>query len=185
MKYIIGGLNRTGTTVLIQSLSLASKMPIWYNEELESVIRSREINSYEYNPNPNSNYYAHNYLTRPASEWIDIVPDNNILKMSVYNLTDLPQGEWTIVLTNRSIDEMQLSYSKSFGGSIGQSFIDFRAQIEEDLTSRSDVNLSIVNYTNLVSNPLDTFNLLLNSGWPIDPEVAASNIDPNLYRSII
>ena len=185
MKYIVGGLNRTGTTALIHALALASQMPIWYNQELESVIRSREIDSVEYNPNPNTDYYAHNYLTRPASEWIDIVPDNNILKMSVYNLTDLPQGDWNIVLTNRSIDEIQLSYSNSFGGSIGQSFIDFRAQIEEDLTGRSDVNLSIVNYSDLVNNTLNTFNLLLDNGWPIDPEIAASTIYPNLYRSKI
>jgi len=183
MKYIVGGLNRTGTTALTYALSFSSQMPIWYNKDIEQTIRSREVDSFNYNPNPNTDYYAHEYLTQLASEWVEVVPDDNVFKMSVYNLTDLPEGEWTIALTNRSVDEMQLSYFQSFGGSVNQAIIDMRAFIEEILSNRSDINLTIVNYVDLVNNSLDTFNLLLSNGWPISPEIAASTIDANLYRS--
>ena len=77
---------------------------------------------------------------------------------------------------------MILSWEKSFGTPFPEKQI---SDYEVGLAlAASDPNIEVttVSFDDLVSNPGEVFTNLARTGWPIDPFVAASTIDPELKR---
>ena len=54
--------------------------------------------------------------------------------------------------------------------------------IISELNKRSDVTLTVLNYRDIVSNPLEAFNKLVFDGWEINPVISASLVDETLHR---
>jgi len=61
-------------------------------------------------------------------------------------------------------------------------FEGYQDRIQIILENRSDVNLTVLDYGD-VNDPETAFETLAGNGFPIDPKLAATVVDDNLYRN--
>ena len=87
-----------------------------------------------------------------------------------------------MIVTRRNTQEMILSWEKSFGTPFPEKQI---SEYEVGLAlaqSEPNIEITTVSFDDLVSTPETVFANLASVGWPIDPIIAASTIDPDLKR---
>ena len=182
MRYIISGLHRTGTSALVRAISEASTLTAYIDADVENVIRSREVDD-SYNPNP-AGYFSHGAMFAPIADWISNTPDNSVMKAAPEAfLQGTGTESLTVILTNRSRSEIDASFSRAFGMDVPEHRYENRATIEQILADASNVTVTIVNFSDLISTPVDVFTRLASDGWPINAITAAATIDPTLYRN--
>jgi hypothetical protein len=182
MIYIIAGMYRTGTSSLMHACLTASETLVgYYSLEAEQIIRSKEVDE-THNPNPNG-YYPPYFPLIPFSEWLPLVPENGITKATVANLLTIESmPPCKMIVTKRNTQEMILSWEKSFGTPFPEKQI---SEYEVGLALAAgdpNVEITTVSFDDLVSTPETVFTDLAAAGWPIDPAIAASTIDPDLKR---
>lgn len=182
MRYIVSGLHRTGTSALVRAISEASTLSAYTDADVESVIRSREIDP-AYNPNP-AGYFSHGAMFAPIADWISDTPDNSVMKAAPEAFLNGTGSEpLMVILTDRSADQIEASFAAAFGFDVPDHRYSARAQAQAILEQATNVMLAIVNFAELIDSPDEVFADLAASGWPIDAAAAASTIDPTLYRN--
>ncbi len=85
----------------------------------------------------------------------------------------------------RDPEEVRQSYCAFFRVSpphIGNNYTSVLDERISILRKRRDVQLAVLWYRDVVADPLETFQGLVDSGWPIDPQKAVSIVDPDLCR---
>ena len=87
-----------------------------------------------------------------------------------------------VILTIRPQSEIEASFSAAFGMDVPDHRYTARMQAQAILELASNVVLTIVSFDDLTSNPETVFTQLEAAGWPINPEIAAATIDPELKR---
>lgn len=182
MRYIVSGLHRTGTSALVRAISEASTLTAYTDVDVESVIRSREINP-AYNPNP-AGYFSHRTMFSPIADWISDTPDNSVMKAAPEAFLQGTGSEpLTVILTDRPADQIEASFIAAFGLDVPDHRYSARAQAAAILGQATNVVLTVVNFEDLVNTPDEVFTNLAASGWPINAATAAGTIDPTLYRN--
>jgi hypothetical protein len=182
MRYIVSGLHRTGTSALVRAISEASTLTAHTDPEVEAIIRSREINP-TYNPNP-AGYFSHGSMFAPIADWIADTPDGSVMKAAPEAFLQGTGSEpLMVILTDRPAEQIEASFAAAFGFDVPDHRYQARAQAEAILEQATNVVLSVVNFSDLIAQPLATFTSLAANGWPIDAEIAAATIDPALYRN--
>lgn len=182
MRYVICGLHRTGTSALVRAISEASTLTTYADADVESVIRSREVDP-AYNPNP-AGYFSHGTMFSPIADWISDTPDNSVMKAAPEAFLDGTGSEpLTVILTDRPADQIEASFMAAFGFGVEDRRYSARAQAQAILEQATNVVLTVVNFAELIDSPNQVFADLAASGWPIDASAAASTIDPTLYRN--
>jgi hypothetical protein len=182
MRYIVSGLHRTGTSALVRAISEASTLTAYTDADVESVIRSREIDP-TYNPNP-AGYFSHGAMFAPIADWISDTPHNSVMKAAPEAFLQGTGSEpLMVILTDRPADQIKASFAAAFGFDVPDHRYSARAQAEAILEEATNVVLTIVNFADLIDSPDQVFADLAASGWPIDAAAAASTIDPTLYRN--
>jgi hypothetical protein len=181
MRYIVCGSYRTGTSAIVRAVTESSSIPAYIDLSVDDLIRSRELDP-AYNPNP-WGYFSHDSMFAPISQWIGNTPDGSVMKAApeafYFNASIEPL---CVVLTSRDPEESAASYTRSFGAPSTIDRTALLSQVEEILLSASNVTLTKINFSDLINNPINFFNSLNTAGWPIDPQIAASTIDPSLKR---
>lgn len=182
MRYIVSGLHRTGTSALVRAISEASTLSAHTDVSVENVIRSREIDP-AYNPNP-AGYFSHGTMFSPIADWISNIPDNSVMKAAPEAFL---QGTGTeplkVILTSRPQSEIEMSFMKAFGFDVPEYRYASRINAENILKSAENVDLTIIDFVDLIADPTAVFTVLAANEWPIDIDKAASTIDPTLYRN--
>jgi hypothetical protein len=59
----------------------------------------------------------------------------------------------------------------------------YQDRIQLILEHRSDVNLTILDYGDVIDDPVAAFEALAGNGFPINPELASAVVDDKLYRN--
>jgi hypothetical protein len=182
MRYIVSGLHRTGTSALMRAISEASTLTTHTDAEVEALIRSREIDP-AYNPNP-AGYFSHRTMFSPIADWISDTPDNSVMKAAPEAFLQGTGSEpLMVILTDRPTEQIEASFVRAFGFDVPDHRYDSRLTAETILSESSNVTLSIVRFSDLISSPTTVFSGLAANGWPIDAVTAAATIDPSLYRN--
>lgn len=172
--YVVTGRHRSGTTMMARAIHLASKLEIVHGKEVEQRVRSREVNP-NYDPNPNG------YLMPPDGKLPHDVP-GKLIKVPVYVWPQVKPGNYFVVRIVRDEAERNMSFKKSFGV---EEFVTISPyeKGEANLQARTDVTLITLRYVDVIENPLREFKKLKAAGWPIDPVLASTTVDPKLYRN--
>ena len=181
MRYIISGLHRTGTSALVRAIAESSTLTPYVNSEVEANIRSREIDP-THNPNP-AGYFSHGTMFTPMAEWISNTPNESVMKAAPEAfLSGAGFEPLMVILTSRPQEEIEASFTAAFGMNVADYRYSARMQAQAILELASNVVLTTVSFADLTSTPETVFANLASVGWPIDPVIAASTIDPDLKR---
>jgi len=182
MRYIVSGLHRTGTSALVRAVSEASTLALHADASVESVIKSREIDP-AYNPNP-AGYFSHGTMFTQIADWIADTPDNSVMKAAPEAFLNGAGTEpLKVILTSRPQSEIELSFMKAFGMDVPEFRYTARINAENILKTAENVDLTIIDFADLIADPTAVFTDLAANKWPIDIDKAASTIDPTLYRN--
>lgn len=169
--YVVTGRHRTGTSMMMHALSVGGLTAV-YDLQVEQRIRSRVV-SPDYDPNPLGFYAA------PDNVLPHDITDGSLIKCPIASWTIVAAGDYIVVHMTRDNTERQRSMERAFG--VAETGLAY--QIGEDaLKARTDcITLQVV-YADVVNNPIGVFTMLAAS-LPIDPIIAASTVDPGLWRN--
>ena len=153
-----------------------------YDPTLDSAYdrSSNSLNSYQ--PNPGGyfecqlNIKQRGFVSRFRGK---------LVKVLYWQVFDLPRYHYNVVLMRRNPIEIGMSMQK-IGKGQGQTprlYEGYQDRIQIILGSRSDVNLNVLYYSDVVSNPHTVFESLKDNDFPINPELAAAVVDERLYRN--
>ncbi len=149
VNYIISGLERSGTSMLMQIL-LAGEIPVSFNN-LRLSDKSNPKGYYELAGG------------KIINKLIDgTFPFDNhkgkFIKITAYGLKYLPKGNYKIIYSERNIEEILHSMEKMTGledknrKETRESFIKLNRMIKKQITSRDDIDILLVNYNKILSN---------------------------------
>lgn len=141
-----------------------------------------------YKPNPHGFYALDNPMefSRPdfAEEYA-----GSLVKLPPGAAKSLPAGDYRIIFMQRSPSQILSSMltMSPYGLFPTESAIWFYAKVRDALILKLQERgavVDVVKYSDVIASPIGEFNRLLSLGWPINPALAASVVDPALYRSV-
>lgn len=181
-NYIVSGLERSGTSMLMQILS-AGKIDISF----DNFRKSDENNPRGYyelkggkiiNSLINGDFNFDHYKAK-------------FIKITAYGLKFLPSGSYKIIYCERKIEEVLDSMEKMMGkkdtnrNETKKSFILLNNMIKERINNRKDIKILYVHYNEILSNPEKNIKKILDFlDLPyLHLEKMKQIIDQNLYRN--
>jgi hypothetical protein len=150
INYIISGLERSGTSMLMQILN-AGGLPTVFDDS-----RKPDVN------NPKG------YYELEGGKIINKLMDGNFplekykgkfIKITAYGIKFLPPGKYKIIYTEREIEEILDSMEKMAKikdqnrEETKQAFVGLNSMIKNQITERDDIDFLFVNYNEIISNP--------------------------------
>ena len=165
--YLISNIHRCGSSMMMRCLSSAG-LDGAYDEDF-NIALELSSNNPNYQPNPNGFYQLKN---QPNEFTIDLY-EGKVLKFPLKR-------------NPAEIEKSMQSFTPHRSWGKDSLVLEFYDQVTNaiinNLQQRSDVNLTVLNYADIVSNPTNEFTKLYNNGWPIDVSIASSLVDDSLYR---
>ncbi len=158
INYIVSGLERSGTSLLMQILN-AGGIPTSFNNS-----RLADEN------NPKG------YYELEGGKIINKIMDGSFpldkykgefIKITAYGLQFLPPGKYKIIYSERNIEEILDSMEKMIGRKdrnrkdTKETFIKLNNIIKNQIQERKDIEFLIINYNEIVSNPNENINKIL------------------------
>lgn len=177
--YIVSGFMRSGTSMMMQCLE-AGGLEAAYNPIRDEM--NEDFGDKDYKINEGGFYE----LTK--EEYQDpAFPDNYLgkaVKCLWGGMANLRASDniKNIVFMRRPLEEIAASYEAAFGKKHPAAIPELDEKLDRIqgiLGKRSDVRLRVVQYHDVIKNPIQVFESL---GWPIDTEKAAAIVDPEKYR---
>ncbi len=180
VNYIVSGLERSGTSMLMQILH-AGKIPICYD-----------------NKRPPDKFNPKGYFELEGGKIISKLEDgkfplNNFkgkfIKITTYGLKYLPPGKYKIIYSERDIEEILDSMEKMIGKKdknrkhTKENIKKLNNLIKREIQERIDVNVIEINYNETLSNPEENICKILDFlNLPKDNLQSMINaVDINLY----
>lgn len=179
--YLICNVHRSGSSMMMRCLE-AGGMPVVYSGDHESL--NYDYNTPDYVPNPNG-FYA------PPSDFENVTKYvGSALKFDFHLLLTLPVGiKYNILFMKRNPDEIRASMeafmpNQSWSGNATiLEFYDFIIDtILDEVRKRNDTIVTVLNYADVVKNPQQEFQKLVDAGWSFDIEKASEKVDESLHR---
>lgn len=175
--YLISNVHRSGSSMMMRCL-IEGGLEGVYNNFLDNRVYQEN-----YHPNPNGFY-------ENVVDEFDITNyENKLTKFPFRNLLKLPVGNYKILFLKRNPSEifksmLEFTPFTSWGPDmlVLEFYDEVIGYIISELNKRADVTLIVLNYKDIVTNPVGSFNLLKENGWDIDPVIAASFVDETLHR---
>ncbi len=171
---------RTGTSMMMKALEAGGLEAI--KRQSREDMRERYADEY-YNPNEGglyeietADYQAKSFPKQFKGKVIKLL-NAGTAKMSV-----CPKR---IVFMRRDPEEIRQSYQAFFGNELRQKNEAVESTLDENielLKNRNDVEIEVFWYRDVVSNPKKHFEILKNSGWPIDVEKCVEIVKIDLCR---
>ncbi len=181
MNYIVSGLERSGTSMLMQMLHTAD-LPVAFDD-------SRP-------PDPNN---PKGYFELEGGKIINKLMENTFpfekflgifIKITAYGLKFLPQGKYKIIYSERNIEEILDSMEKmaqikdTEREETKTSFLRLNDMIKNSILQRDDCAVLFVNYNDIIAEPEQSINKIckfLNLSEEHSSKMIQS-IDKKLYR---
>lgn len=193
--WIVTGLYRSGTSMMMRALanSLTGVTPL-VDTSLDALADAQAADLATYRPNPNG------YWVPPANpanadsdtgQFVHVYP-GRLLKVRMEDMFKVPAvaGQTLhVCFMIRPLAAINRSLQKAFNWQIGPTQIAQRRDLRTILTARRDVNLTAINYGDVIADATATpvattqFQRLVTDGWPIDPVVAMNFVDKALARN--
>lgn len=187
MIYIVSGHPRTGTSMMMEAL-IKGGLTAAYSQERNN--QAAKWGDDYYKPNPNGLYEID--FDEYCQPDFPLKYQDKLIKVFFQGLSNLAPSAYKIIFMLRDIKEIAQSYEAMFSTvSAGRARLrpdvisGYREVMEQSIQSlekRPDVSLTILDFSEVVSNPIENFKLLALLGWPINPVEAASVVKPSLYR---
>ena len=149
VNYIVSGLERSGTSMLMQILH-AGEIPVSF-DNLRLSDKSNPEGYYELAGGKIINKLIDG--TFPFENH-----KGKFIKITSYGLKFLPRGNYKVIYSERNIDEILYSMEKMTGiedknrKETRDSFVKLNRMIKKQITSRDDMDILLVNYNKILSN---------------------------------
>ncbi len=184
INYIVSGLERSGTSMLMQILH-AGGVPVSFDDSRLSD-----------KGNPKGYYeLAGGKIINKLMDGTFPLEDHKgkSVKITAYGLKYLPKGNYRIIYSERNIEEILDSMEKMAGikdknrGETREAFIKLNLMIKKQITSRDDMKVLLVNYNKILSNPREDIKKIQEFlGLPEDVIYKMIKVvDDKLYRQRI
>ncbi len=181
INYIVSGLERSGTSMLMQILK-AGDIPISFDKS-----RKPDVN----NPRGYFELEGGKVISKLMKGKFPLkFYKGEFIKITAYGLKYLPDGNYKIIYSERNIDEILDSMEEMTGvkdknrSDIKDSFLKLNKLIKNLIISRDDIEVLFLNYNEFFKDPkkniykIGRFLKIEN----VDVEEMSSVIDHNLYR---
>ena len=167
--YIVSGMRRTGTSMMMHCLGLGG-LELVYDES-----RDRALHR-EFPNNPNKFFYE---LELPKAIWLPLTKGKCTKAMGATCL-------------NRGIAPIKIVYMvrepkaqfESVGAACVPELNDYQKQSKKYITELESSNetdsLTVLDYDEVLEKPLKAFYILEKYGWPIDAFTASTGVDRSL-----
>ena len=181
INYIVSGLERSGTSLLMQILN-AGDLPTAFDDS-----RLPDQN----NPKGYFELEGGKIINKlmegsfPLEEY-----KGKFMKITAYGLKFLPPGNYKIIYSERNIEEILDSMEKMIGEKDSNrqetkmSFIKLNDMIKQYVQEREDIDILLVNYNKIISNPKEYIIKIIDFlGLPNDIlDKMTGAVDNKLYR---
>lgn len=178
MIYLVSNIHRSGSSMMMRCLEAGGLVPV-YDKESDSMNESAPD---DYIPNPNGFYQFTNEIGEGFTGY-----DGRVIKCPIRELIKLPPHQYKVVILKRNPAEIRASMAKwtpyqSWGkDEVITYFYDaYISKIITACTARGDMEITVLNYADIVTNPVLEFTKL--ASWGIDINAAAALVDETLYR---
>lgn len=180
--YIVSGFMRSGTSCMMKALE-AGGLEAVYNPDRDIMNKQHGDENYQIN---SGGFYELNGKQYQHPDF----PDNHEGKLVKYLWGGMPllrasESVKHIIFMRRPVVEIAASYEAAFGSKHPQAIPELDAKldrIQDILAMRRDVRLSVVDYRNVLLDPIGIFLLLEKRGFQIDYSKSAAIVDVTQYR---
>lgn len=158
INYIVSGLERSGTSMLMQILR-SGGIPISFDDS-RSADESNPKGYYELEGGKIINKLIDGLF--PLNE-----NRGKFIKITAFGLKYLPPGKYKIIYSERNIEEILDSMEKMIGEKDNNreetkmSFIKLNDMIKQYFEERDDMDVLLVNYNNIISNPKENISKII------------------------
>ena len=181
INYIVSGLERSGTSMLMQILYAGGVETSFDNSRLPD----------ESNPKGYYELAGGKIINKLMDGTFPLVDyKGKFVKITAYGLKYLPPGDYKVIYSERNIEEILDSMEKMADIKDNNreetrgSFIKLNSMIKNYIRNRKDIEFLLVNYNEILSNP--SFNIKKIHDFlgmqDIDLEKMINVVDKNLYR---
>lgn len=111
--------------------------------------------------------------------------EGKLIKALFGGITRIVAGDYRIVFMQRDFEEIRQSHQAFFSNPPHLDAEEYRERMDNAigmLRVRRDVDLSVFQYRDVLDRPVEKFTELKERGWPIDPEKAATVVNPATCR---
>jgi len=183
VNYIVSGLERSGTSMIMQILE-AGGFPVLYDNKRESDI---------HNPKGYYELKEGKIIRGLMNKTFNVDEYKGLaIKITSYGLNYLPKGKYKIIYIERDINEVFASQQKMMGDTlkfnlkdkeVKRILIKMNNQIKNYINNRNDIELLYVKHRNFFTNPKKEIYKISKFIGKFDIENAYKSIDKNLYRN--
>ncbi len=179
VNYIVSGLERSGTSMMMQILYLGG-MKVAFDTKRKPD---------EHNPKGYFELEGGKIINRLMEGTFPMEKyDGMVIKVTAYGIKYLPPGRYKVIYMLRDLDEIMASMSKMIGEKLGEedkrAFEHLNEFALKLLDEREDVEYITVKYHDVIENPrreIERINEFL--GGILDVDSAVKAVDPSLYRN--
>ena len=179
--YIVSNIHRSGSSMLMRCLEAGGLNPVF------DPLSDTTLNLNKgYIPNPNGFYQFNGQVT---TAFYDLYK-GRLIKCPIDKMLKLPPGNYKVIITYRDPQEIRMSMAQwtpfqSWGEheAITYLYDEFITTFISELEKRGDMDVTIINYNNILEDPKKEFDKLVAKNWPIDISKMIEKVDFNLYRN--
>lgn len=179
--YMVSSVSRSGSSMMMRCLEGGGLMVVVDPEQDTANILAPD----NYIPNPNGFYQFSEEIT---SEFYEKYK-GNLIKCPLRDLLKLPEGNYKLVFIKRDPKEIRASMARwtpyqSWGDEevLTYFYDEYLDELFRRLKQRDDIDITILNYAEVVAEPITAFDTLVKRGWNINAVEAAKLVDPELHR---
>jgi len=183
VNYIVSGLERSGTSMLMQILE-AGGVPTSFNND------SRP--SDDNNPKGYFELEGGKIINRLMEETFPFDRyKGKFIKITAYGLKFLPVGKYKVIYSERDIEQILNSMEKMARihdenrEETRESFLKLNEMIKNTIKGREDIEVLLVNYNDILSDPEDNIRKIYDflGSQAFDLEKMIKSVDQSLYRN--
>lgn len=176
--FIVSGYMRCGTSMMMQALKAGGLTPS-FNDMRNRM--NKQFGDKDYLPNGKGFYE----LSRKQYSEPDFpnAHQGKLIKCLYGGITKIQAGNYCIVYMMRDFEEIRQSYEAFFGTAPGLNEQEHKVTMATTigiLRQRLDINLTVLNYRDVIENPVQELQKL--EHWEINVAEAAKVVDPELLR---
>lgn len=180
MIYVVSGFMRSGTSMMMRALEAGGLEAAFAPERDEM---NERFGDEDYQPNPGGFYELNRREYREHG--FPRKYEGKLIKCLWGGLPRFVVGAYQIVFMLRDPEEIRQSFESFFNQPAPPMLTTYDEQMQDAidlLRNRRDTTVCVLQYRDVIADPVSAFEQLLGSGWPIDVEQAAAVVDPELCR---
>jgi len=111
--------------------------------------------------------------------------EGKLIKMLWGGINNLRVGNYKVVFMLRDPEEIRQSFEGFFSTQcppVINKYDELMSRTIDLIENRKDTQITILQFKEVINDPIKTFTILKNNGWPINIKESVSVVDPTLYR---